>query len=91
MSVSTNLYYLRWGQIVEVRSARWREHDTMRGGNDGSRLAFGGEGELLEHQFEGGTDRMRLADLLSASLEHGLGGLRAAPRRPPRRRRNSSK
>lgn len=64
MSVSTSLYYLRAGQRRCVRQARWREHDTMRGGNDGSKLTFGVLGELLEHQFEGGTDRLRLADLL---------------------------
>eukprot|EP00665_Eupelagonemidae_sp_cell47_P002354 gene2354-2925_t len=40
------------------------QHDTMRGGNDGSKLRFGALGELLEHQFEGGTDRLHLADLV---------------------------
>ena len=64
MSVSTRLYYLRGGQPRCVREARWREHDTMRGGNDGSKLRFGGPGELLEHQFEGETDHLRLADLV---------------------------
>jgi hypothetical protein len=66
MSISTSLYYLRGagGHPRCVRCARWREHDTMRGGNDGSKLRFGALGELLEHQFEGGTDRLHLADLV---------------------------
>eukprot|EP00966_Prymnesium_polylepis_P217741 5039260-Prymnesium_polylepis.1 len=65
MSESTSLYYLRGSEgYCEVRSARWREHDTMRGGNDGSKLTFVEPGELLEIQFEGGTDRLRLADLV---------------------------
>ena len=68
MSHSTYLYYLRGGQPRCVRDARWREHDTMRGGNDGSSLSFGRAGEVLEHQFEGRTDRLRLADLVPKAV-----------------------